>query len=62
MRISGETGPIGFHGTVMDRDSLDIKKRLCGRAAETAHQSVCLSLAYTGSRRQGGTVVRVLVA
>ena len=52
MRIGGAVGSISIYGAVMDRDNLDTETRLCGRVAETAHKSVCLPLAVTGSRQQ----------
>ena len=52
MRIGGTVGSISIYGAVMDRDNLDTETRLCGRVAETAHKSVCLPLAVTGSRQQ----------
>ena len=51
MRIGGAVGSIGIYGAVVDRDNVDTETRLCGRVAETAHKSVCLPLAVTGSRQ-----------
>ena len=59
MRIGGAVGSISIYGAVMDRDNLNTETRLCGRVAETAHKSVCLPLAVTGSRQQVRAALRM---